>query len=617
MKLEKILDNLNSLEKNSFIKIVDNIISSNPKKIKSIEKILVDAEKGLKSVDNVIISKIFDLLVDEFSQCIKNEFVNATSQLDILTDIIIRDGNCIIRQDWFARLYEIELKNINKKIKDLEHLFKDDKSDISEQRKRDYRIYKKCIETAYYNDIKSNREAKITDDELSILLTLSRELELSQEEVKLINYMIIPAKKLEIETIITDLKNLGVIFYSKKNNTIYVADEVVRVLRKIRGKEVADKFFRRVLRLLREPQINLIAKMHNIDRKLSGNEKIKEIINEGVSLSGILSNEIYKENTHLNDKKKFVNELCDKGLNIQPALKGVTLGEKINSLITYFESIEKDEKVGISIDGYENLLLDLGEIIPRLNNFVKSKFQLQEENILKSGFLLDFNIKPRDVLEVLSAEDLEKFIKIKGIKTRGNNVLNILASYKDSENLYIENFENIGFRDLSALKENGIKIKEADLGLKFEEITKSIFTRLGFNVDKNLKKRINTKKDKIDILINLGNNELILVECKTIKESGYNKFSSVSRQMKSYIALAEKNNFNVIKSLLIAPDFSDDFVNDTELEYDLNLSLITASSLVKILEGFKNSKKHKQFPFKLLMRDVLIKEDRIVKAMSK
>jgi hypothetical protein len=546
MKLEKILDNLNSLEKNSFIKIVDNIISSNPKKIKSIEKILVDAEKGLKSVDNVIISKIFDLLVDEFSQCIQNEFVNATSQLDILTDIIIRDGNCIIRQDWFARLYEIELKNINKKIKDLEHLFKDDKSDISEQRKRDYRIYKKCIETAYYNDIESNREAKITDDELSILLTLSRELELSQEEVKLINYMIIPAKKLEIETIITDLKNLGVIFYSKKNNTIYVADEVVRVLRKIRGKEVADKFFRRVLRLLREPQINLIAKMHNIDRKLSGNEKIKEIINEGVSLSGILSNEIYKENTHLNDKKKFVNELCDKGLNIQPALKGVTLGEKINSLITYFESIEKDEKVGISIDGYENLLLDLGEIIPRLNNFVKSKFQLQEENILKSGFLLDFNIKPRDVLEVLSAEDLEKFIKIKGIKTRGNNVLNILASYKDSENLYIENFENIGFRDLSALKENGIKIKEADLGLKFEEITKSIFTRLGFNVDKNLKKRINTKKDKIDILINLGNNELILVECKTIKESSYNKFSSVSRQMKSYIALAEKNNFNVL-----------------------------------------------------------------------
>jgi len=538
---------------------------------------------------------------------------------DSLTSITWMANDSRLDMDKEVSYAETEeyLKNINKKIKELEHLFKDNKSDISEQRKRDYRIYKKCIETAYYNDIENNREAKITDDELSILLTLSRELELSQEEVKLINYMIISAKKLEIETIIAELKNLGVIFYSKKTNTVYIADEVVRVLRKIRGKDVADKFFRRVLRLLREPQINLIAKMHNIDRKLSVNEKIKEIIKEGVSLSGILSNEIYKEGTNLNDKKKFVNELCDKGLNIQPALKGVTLDEKIESLVSYFESIEKDEKVGISIDGYETLLLELGEVIARLNNLVKSQFQLQEEDVLKSGFLLDFNIKPRDVLEVLSAEDLVKFIKRKGIKTRGNDVLNILTSYKDSENLYIENFENIGFRDLNALKENGIKIKEADLGLKFEEITKSIFKQLGFNVDEKLKKQINTKKDKIDILMNLGNNELILVECKTIKESGYNKFSSVSRQMKSYIALTEKNNYSVIKSLLIAPDFSDDFVNETELEYDLNLSLITAFSLLKILEGFKKSKKHKQFPFKLLMRDVLIKEDRIVKAMSK
>ena len=617
MKLGKILDSLNSLEKNSFIKIVDNILSSNPKKIKQIEKILVDTEKGLKSVDNVIISKIFDLIIDEFSRSIHDEFVNATSQLDILTDIIIRDGNCIMKQDWLARLYENELKNINKKIKELERLFKDSKSDINEQRKRDYLIYKKCLETAYYNDFKSNREAKITDDELSILLTLSSELELSQEEVKLINYMIIPAKKLEIETIITDLRNIGVLFFSKKNSTVYVPDEVVRVLRKIRGKEVADKFFRRVLRLLREPQINLIAKRHNIDRKFSLDEKIKVIINEGVSLSGILSNEIFKENTSLNDKKKFVNELCDKGLNIQPKLKGVTIDEKIASLISYFEAIEKDEKVGISVDGYEHLLVELGEVFPQLNGLVKSEFQLQEDNVLKRGFLLDFNIKPRDVLEVLSPTDLDEFIRRKNIKNRGNKILNILDSYKNSENLYIENFENLGFRDLSALKDNGIKIKEAVIGLKFEEVTKAIFSQLGFNVDEKLKKQMNTKKDKIDILINLGNNELILVECKTIKESGYNKFSSVSRQMKSYIELVVKNNYSIIKSLLIAPDFSDEFVNDTELEYDLNLSLITASSLVQILAGFKNTKKHKQFPFKLLMRDVLIKEDRILKAISK
>jgi hypothetical protein len=139
---------------------------------------------------------------------------------------------------------------------------------------------------------------------------------------------------------------------------------------------------------------------------------------------------------------------------------------------------------------------------------------------------------------------------------------------------------------------------------------------LGFNVDEVLRKHLNTAKDRIDIIINLGNNELILAECKTVKDSGYNKFSSVSRQLKAYSQLLKRNNYKVIKSLLIAPDFSDDFVKDCGLEYELNLSLITASSLIKILNGFKNSK-HKQFPYNLLMRDVLIQEDRVLAAIEK
>jgi len=109
--------------------------------------------------------------------------------------------------------------------------------------------------------------------------------------------------------------------------------------------------------------------------------------------------------------------------------------------------------------------------------------------------------------------------------------------------------------------------------------------------------------------------EIIIVECKSVKEIGYNKFSSVKRQLKAYFELAEKNGLKVVKSLLVAPDFSDDFINECELEYELNLSLLQASSLFAILDGFKDSKKG-QFPYKLLMRDVLIKEDRILKAIS-
>lgn len=618
MKLEKILDNLNSLEKNSFIKIIDNIIVNGAKNSKAIEKIISECDKsGIKNLDNVVISRIFELIESEFSQLIKSEFVEATSQLDILIDIITRDGNCKMKQDWFAKLYDNELKTINKKIKALQNELENPKSELTEAKKRDYKIYKACVDTAFNNDIGNNRDAKITDDELSILITLAQQLELSQEEVKLINYLSIPAQKLEIESIINDLKNLGVIFFAKKTSMIYVADEMVRLLRKVREKEIADKFFRRILSILKEPQINLICKKYNIDRKLTVEQKIKEIIKIGIPFSGVLANDIHKDNTSLTDKKNFLNDLWSKGLNMSQPLKGTTIEEKIANIILYFEAVEKDEKVGISVDGYEKLLNDLRVSLPNLNSQVKTEFELQEENVLKSNLLLDYNIKPQDILDIIDTVELNNFIKSKAIKTRGNNIDNILEAYKDSDNLYLENYENIGFRDLNALKENGINVKEADLGLKFEELTRTILTQLGFVVDEKLKKSLNTKKDMIDILINLGNNELILIECKTVKESGYNKFSSVSRQMKSYAGLAKAQNYKIIKSLLVAPDFSDDFVNETELEYELNLSLIKASSLLKILEGFKNSKKHKVFPYKLLMRDVLIDEDRIIKAIGK
>ncbi|AWH83717.1 hypothetical protein HYN59_00675 [Flavobacterium album] len=615
MKLEKILNNINSFEKNSFLKIIDNLISAKPKNIKLIESILSDSNKDLKTVDNINIVNVFHLLEDEFTEYIKDEFLKTSSQLDILIDIISRDGSCIIRQDWFSRLYEKELASLKTKLKAFEEDIANDKSEISDERKRDYNIYLSCVRTAYYNDENNNQEKKITSDEHSILLTLSNCLSLSQEEVKLINYLILPVKKLEIEAVINELKAIGIVFYSKKNNTIYVADEIVRILRKIRGKEVSDKFFRRVLLQFREPQINLICRKHNIDRKLPLENKIAEIINAGISFKQILIDDIHKDGTNLTEKKKFLNDFCEKNLMIN-SLKGTIIEEKIDNLIKHFEDIEKDDKIGMSHDGFEKMLIQLGEFAPHINQLLKSKFELQDENVLRSNFLLDYNIKPRDILELVPDKELEEFSKTKEIKTRGDLIANILDAYKDSENLFLENYENIGFRNLLALKESGIIVKEADLGIKFEDLTKKILAELGFKIDEDLRKKLNTSKDQIDILINLDNNDLIIVECKTIKESNYNKFSSVSRQLKSYDAIARKNGYKVVKSLLIAPEFSDDFIKDCGLEYDLNLSLITAGSLMKILIGFRNSKL-KVFPHNLLMRDVVIKEDLVLKAIGK
>ncbi|MFZ2283512.1 MAG: hypothetical protein WAV86_06525, partial [Lutibacter sp.] len=133
--------------------------------------------------------------------------------------------------------------------------------------------------------------------------------------------------------------------------------------------------------------------------------------------------------------------------------------------------------------------------------------------------------------------------------------------------------------------------------------------------DEKFKNQLNTNKDMIDILLNLGNNEVIIVECKTSKEKGYNKFSSVSRQLKSYQNLALKNNLRIVKILLIAPEFSDDFVTDCEMDTEMNLSLISASALLKIFDSFKTSK-YQEFPH-VLFRDVLINEERILKALNK
>ena len=614
MKLEKILDRLGSIEKNSFIKIIDNIISKNPKNGNEINKILSSSDKGLKSVDNQNIATIFNLTSSEFQSYIECEFQEITSQLDILIDIIIRDGNCIIKQDWFSRLYETEIKNLKVKIKGLNADFENDKSELEPSRKRDYKIYKSCLHIAYQNDIENNRDAKITSDELSIILTLGKQLGLSQEEVKLINYSIIPIQKLDIQEVIKSLKNIGVIFYSNKENTIYVADEMVRLLRTIRKKEVATKFYRRTLKLLRDPIINQIARDHNIDRKLSSARKIEEIIKEGVSFTSLLLVDIYKPGSTLTDKKKTLNELCEKGLNINN-LRGNVLDEKIESLIQHFENVERDEKVGISLDGFDKLLTELNQSLPKLNKEIRAQFELQEEFVLKGDFLLDYNIKPRDILDLIVKDDLTKFIKDNGIKQRGDDILNILEHYKDVENLYLENYSNVAFRDLNLLKENGIIVKESELGLKFEELTKVIFKGLGFNVDDILKNKINTQKDMIDILLNLGNDEIIIVECKTSKERGYNKFSAVSRQLKSYQNLALKNNLRIVKILLVAPEFSDDFVTDCEMDTEMNLSLLTASTLYKILESFKGSN-YNEFPH-VLFRDIVINEDRILKALSK
>jgi hypothetical protein len=611
MKLTKTFDQTNLQEKGSFYKILTNLIEVS--KNKEIETILSNTNGQFKDIESDNISKLFDLVKDDFRFFLETEIGSSISQLDILIDILIRDGNAILKDTWFEELYKRQLKKLKETSKEfIEHLDSESK-EIDDQRKRDYNIYRDCVRIAYTNDESNNFDKKVTQDEYSILKTLSNKLELSNEEIRLIHYSIIPIYFLEKDLLIKLLKDLGVILYSKKTSNIYVPDEIVKILRELRGKSIADKYYRRLLGLFKDPVINIISKKHNISPKLDRDQKIKQIINQGIPVHTLLTNDVYKDPISVNDKKKELNTIMQ-SLGVDP--KGVTMEDKIQLIINHFNSLERDEKLGISSDGYNSLCLDLKAILPDFNNVLIHEFEFREDSdILQSELLTDHNIKPRDILDLLNKEELKEFCANKEIKSRGDLIENILDAYTDSENIYIENYVNLGVRDLNVLKINNIQLTAAEIGVKYEEVTKRLLSDLGFNIDEELRAKINTTKDKIDVLINLGNNEVIIVECKTSKSTQYNKFSACSRQMKAYHQNATNNGFRVIKSLLIAPDFTQDFIDECEIEMDLNLSLITSEVLYNIWNGFKSAK-HTALPVNLLKRDALINDKKILKALK-
>ena len=406
MKLEKILERLNSLEKGQFLKIINNL-SSAEKNNPQLDAILSRADTKKKNADAVQVTQAFDALSNRYLEFIMEDYSKVASQLDILLNIITRDGNCIMRLDWFAKLYDDEIKKQKKAIEAFKADVNAEKPTMEESRVRDYKIFAACLKTAYFNDVASNFSPKITPDEQSILDELAKALELSLDERTMVKYAVLGIKKANnIDDVVSELKEKGLIFLSKKNNVIYVADEVVSLARTIRGREVADKYFRRVLLQLKEPQVNMICRKHGIDYKLTLNEKIEQIIASGVSFSDVLRDDIHKADSKMIDKKKAISALCDEKLQISPAIKGATLDEKIDNLIAYFAKQYADEKIGISTGGYERLLLDLDQFVKGASKTIRSAYQLQEEEVMHGEFLADFNIMPRDVLELFAPEAL-------------------------------------------------------------------------------------------------------------------------------------------------------------------------------------------------------------------
>jgi hypothetical protein len=621
MRLHQILDLMSALEKRQFLNVLESLADKSGRR--SEVEMLLDrsVSDALKSAEGVVITSVFELLKNEFLQYIIGEIENFNTHAVLYTDILSRDGNSIVPGRWFDTLYGQEIQKLKQRIQDLGETIDADANVGDRERLRDYKVFRRCVLAAFSNDLNNNLEAKITADESAILKALSNELGLSSQEVCEIIFLVVPLTKQDEADALEYLRKTGLVFIQRKTGTIYVPDEVVSLFRLAHGKELADKHFRTMLRLLKDPELNQICKMHGLPmRGVDTDSKIKSIIEAGVSFSNCFEKDIYKPEDSLAERKKRLTEICESGF---PGIKlgGSTLKDKLSSIIHFFSELDQDDRVEIGKMGYEKLLQDLSHHVPEFPLKLRQAFQFQEHESLGGDFLLDRGIKPRDILDLLTEAERKLFCTAAGLSKRNTDVVGIINAYKNSDNILLENYGLLAARDLNGLKEVGVLLKEADLGVKFEEVTKQILLDLGLQVDEALRKEMSTAKDKMDILIRLEKDELILLECKSSKDVAYSKFSSLTRQMKSYKDVLQAKGERVVKSLLIAPDFSDEFIEAVESEYELNLTLVTAESLKAIHEAFQERKSSGNvvFPQKALAhaRDVLLNADRIIKSISK
>jgi hypothetical protein len=213
---------------------------------------------------------------------------------------------------------------------------------------------------------------------------------------------------------------------------------------------------------------------------------------------------------------------------------------------------------------------------------------------------------------MLSNEDIKLVRDSMGVSKRGNPRLVILESFADATDKLIENYALLAKRDLAGLKNEGIEIAESDIGIKFEEVTKAIFEQLGLEVDEDLRRSINTAKDKADIILSLSEDDVIIGEAKTCKNGDFAKYSTTSRQVKAYVNRCESSGKRVAQVLIIAPSFSNDFVESAEMDTEINISLLEAAGLKQILDAFK-SRRNPKFSAKLFTKGGLLKADLIAK----
>lgn len=622
MKLQQVLASLNQIEKSKFITCLDKLCNSADNGNDLITEALEKINRQIKDASGSEITQLFTAVSSEYKDYLESQLSMAGASTALLINILTRDGNAVARTSWIEQLYSKERDLLEELSNELLKEIQDSSEENFEHAHR-LTIFQDCLEIAFNNDLKLNRQANISDDERSILNALSHHLKISHDEVAAIEHLSDPvnAGKEAVESGLQLLREMGVIFISRKTSEVLIPDEVVAILNEIQNKDLPDKYLLRILRCLSDSELSNILKSYGKRiRGVSRTEKVSTILHAGIKIKDILARDLFDVSDNLNHRKDRLKELFNE-LDIQTDRIGSTLDERIEIILDSLKSSSDKEFNAISATSYKEMFDELEKhynqncqteecesFLERLRN----EFELDDAEEINTERLRALSISPYDILYLLSNDEVKKLRDSMGLTKKGNPRLALLQSFASANDKLIENFGLLARRDLAGLKNAGIDITEAEIGVKFEEATKTIFEDLDLSVDEDLRKSISTSKDKADIIISISEDDVIVGEAKTCKNGDFAKYSTTSRQVKSYVNRCENEGRRVAQVLIIAPSFSNDFIESAEMDTEVNISLLTADGLKLIYDAYQ-AKRNPNFSAKLFTKGGLLKAELIAK----
>lgn len=612
MKLNQVLTIVNQVEKSKFITSLDKLCLDAAKSNKQLARTIDNIDGQIKNASGSEITQLYSAVRDFFKVSVKEQILMNSAQINLLVNILSRDGNCVARISWIESLYAREWRALQALAKELLAEIKEGEAESISDRAKALSIYHACMTEAHTNDKRINRDSKVTDDERGILNVLGAKLGLTADECAALEHLVDSIPKDGVLEALNILRDMGVVFISKKRQEVFVPDEIVELLNDIQGKDLADKHRLRLMRTFSDAELSNVLKAHG--RKIRGvdrADKIHTIIHSGLSAQELLSSDMHAPEDNQNQRKERLKQLIA-DLEIDTDKLGTTLDERIQLIISSLANATEKEFDSLSASGFKELLKTLEEHFPTIMKVIKSQFELEENEQIDTEKLRALSITPYDILYLLSNEEVKTVRDSMSLSKRGNPRFAILECFANATDKLIDNFDALARRDVNALRELGSEVAEADIGVKFEEVTKAIFELLDLNIDEDVRKEINTSKDKADIIIALGGDDIIIGEAKTCKSGDFARYSTTSRQVKAYVNRAESLGKRVAQVLIIAPSFSEDFIESAEMDTEVNISLLEAKGLKLILDAFK-AKRNPKFSAKLLTKGGLLKAELIAK----